>query len=310
MKQKRKIFLILLPILALTVLFCSAQSLAVNFSHTSKNALLTRKKAAAWKALSQAIKKEMSGFRGEAGLVIEDLSSGWQIVHNPNKLFPSASLAKIPIMASCFHAASAGELDLKEKISLKDSDKAGGSGILKYFARGSKLSVEELIELMITRSDNTAANMLIELLDFDYLNNSFKKLGLKYTNLKRKMMDFSRRRQGVENFTTAAEMSAILEKFYRREFIDGAASERCLGLLNHQKIRDRIPAKLPAGTPVAHKTGLEKGICHDAGIVFTKNGDFLICVLTSHRNKTARPAKKFIAEVAFLTYNYYRDEHQ
>jgi len=310
MKQKRKIFIILLLILVLTVLFCSAQSLAVNFSRAGKNALLTRKKAAAWRALGQAIKKEMSVFHGEAGLVIEDLNSGWQIVYNPNKLFPSASLAKIPIMASCFHAVSAGKLDLKEEISLKDSDKAGGSGILKYFARGSKLSVEELIELMITRSDNTAANMLIELLGFDYLNNSFKKMGLKYTNLRRKMMDFSRRRQGVENFTTAAEMSAILEKFYRREFIDGAVSERCLGMLNHQKIRDRIPAKLPVGIPVAHKTGLERGVCHDAGIVFTKNGDFLICVLTSHRNKTARPTKKLIAEVAFLTYNYYQDEYQ
>jgi beta-lactamase class A len=114
----------------------------------------------------------------------------------------------------------------------------------------------------------------------------------------------------VENFTTAAEISSILEKFYRKEFINSGVSGKCLILLKHQKIGDRIPAKLPQGAVVAHKTGLERGVCHDAGIVFTENGDFLICVLTSHANRTARPAKKFIAEVAFLTYNYYRDEHR
>ena len=72
-----------------------------------------------------------------------------------------------------------------------------------------------------------------------------------------------------------------------------------------QKVNDRIPKKLPAGVTVAHKTGLENGLCHDAGIVYTDKGDFLICVLTKHKNKSAREAKALIADISFAAYNYY-----
>jgi beta-lactamase class A len=122
------------------------------------------------------------------------------------------------------------------------------------------------------------------------------------------MMDFSDRKNGIENYTTARDISYILEKIYRGELINQKISKQCLELLQRQKMRDRIPARLPANTIVAHKTGLERGICHDAGIVFTPNGDFLICVLVKHKNKTARPAKKFIAQLAFLAYNYYTEQ--
>ena len=124
------------------------------------------------------------------------------------------------------------------------------------------------------------------------------------TNLSRKMMDFSERRAGIENCTTADDIAYILDKIYHQELINNDISKKCLGLLKLQKIKDRIPAKLPPDTVVAHKTGLERGICHDAGIVFTDKGNFLICVLTRHKNKTSRLAKKFIAQISFLTYKY------
>ncbi|TBR19406.1 serine hydrolase, partial [bacterium] len=100
------------------------------------------------------------------------------------------------------------------------------------------------------------------------------------------------------------DMAKLLEDIYRGRVIDKSVSLKCLDILKRQKMRDRIPKYLPPDTVVAHKTGLENGVCHDAGIVFTPAGDFLICVLTRHTDKTARDAKYLIARIAKDAYDY------
>ena len=149
-----------------------------------------------------------------------------------------------------------------------------------------------------------AANILINRLGLDELNRYFLKFGLKNTNLSRKMMDFKSRKEGLENYTTVGDMSNILEELYRGRFINSKVSKGCLEMLAEQKINDRIPKKLPPAIIVAHKTGLENGVCHDVGIVYTSKGNFLICVLTKHGYPTARPTKRLISRLSLLTYNY------
>ncbi|MDP2943853.1 MAG: serine hydrolase [Candidatus Omnitrophota bacterium] len=307
MKNKHKIFLLIFAVGMIVSLYLVIKTHA-DYAGTRKNRLSLRKRNIAWKTLDRKVTDEINNFDAEVGVIIKDLSRGWQIVRKQNKLFPAASLVKIPIMVSCFYAAENGKISLEGKVPLNDTYKVPGSGWLKNIRGEAEFSVAQLIDLMITESDNTAANMLIDLLGLDYLNKSFRKFGLMNSDLSRKMMDFSDRRNGIENYTTARDISYILEKIYRGELINQKISKQCLELLQRQKMRDRIPARLPANTIVAHKTGLERGICHDAGIVFTPNGDFLICVLVKHKNKTARPAKKFIARIAFLTYNYYTEQ--
>lgn len=267
---------------------------------------LERKKAL-WKTLELTMSQEVSHFQGEAGVILKNLDTGWQIALNKVKSFPSASLAKIPIMASCFYAVFQGKIKLQDELILKQRDKVLGSGMLKTIAPGSRFSIDSLIERMITESDNTAANMLIELLGFEYLNSCFKKFGLKDTSIARKMMEFSLRKKGVENYTTAEDVALLLEKMYRKELINAVFSERCLSLLKQQKIKDRIPARLPPEVVIAHKTGLERHVCHDAGIVFSPDGNFLICVLTSHTDKTSKRAKEFIAKLALEAYRYFEE---
>lgn len=262
----------------------------------------------AWSILEQKIKTEADSFGQQAGVVIKDLSTGWKIVINEDKIFPSASMVKIPIMASLFFACAQEEVDLRQKLVLKESCKALGSGKLRNYASGSEFNLEDLIEIMIKESDNTAANMLIDYLGFDSLNNYFKKLGLNNTNIVRKMMDFKNRRYGVENFTSARDLSYLLEEIYNNKLINKIFSKKCLEILKKQKIRDRIPASLPFDTVVAHKTGLERGICHDAGIVFTPQGDFLVCVLTKHSYRVSKPAKRFISRIALDVYDYYQPD--
>jgi beta-lactamase class A len=158
---------------------------------------------------------------------------------------------------------------------------------------------------MIADSDNTATNKVIDLLGREYINKSFKRFGLKRSFLKRKMMDFSGRRRGIENYTCVSDIAMLLEKIYGNKLIDSQSSQLALSFLRKQKINDRIPRYLPEEADVAHKTGLERGVVHDAGIVFAPKGDYIICVLTK-KVKDYQQAKKFIAKITLLTYNFYQ----
>jgi beta-lactamase class A len=87
--------------------------------------------------------------------------------------------------------------------------------------------------------------------------------------------------------------------------VDSSVSEKSLEFLKSQKVNDRIPRLLPRNTIVAHKTGLERQVCHDAGIVFTDNGNFLISVFT-RSTSGSRTAKRFISSVSSLAYTVYK----
>ena len=264
-----------------------------------------KQERARWNTLSDEVADLVKDFNGSPSVIIKDLKKSWLISIAPEVKIPSASIVKMPIMATCFYAAKEGKIKLDQKISLKQSDKTGGSGILKNKRSGTTFTVTQLIDLMITISDNTASNVLIKLLGFDYLNTCFKEFGLTDTNLSRLMMDMRSRDKGIENYTTAKDMANILEKIYKGKLIDKEISHECLEILKEQRSKTRIPRRLPKDTVVAHKTGLEKGTCHDVGIVFTDNGDFIICVLISHKNKSARSSKKLISNIARLSYDYY-----
>lgn len=266
------------------------------------------RRRAAWERLKEAIWAEVRSFHGDSAVWIEDLETGWVAAHQGDKPFPAASVVKVPILVTCLQRAEEGELDLREPVILRGRDKADGSGVLKELPNGSTLTMGELAELMVTQSDNTAANLLISRLGMEPLNRSFLEMGLKSTRLSRKMMDFSQRRSGVENWTTARDISLVFRRIYQRKEMSPAVSERCLDLLKRQAINDRIPALLPPGTVVAHKTGLEKGVCHDSGIVFAEEGAVLVCVLTKNGGK-AKPAKRFIARVASHAFGYLAQDY-
>ncbi len=275
-----------------------------DFQQLRERRIAYQKRRAAWDRLEQRLLGEIGQFSGEVGVVIKDLETDWQFSHQPQALFASASIVKVPIMAACFIAADENKLDLKRQVTLRARDKLSGSGELKKAAAGSVFSVEELIGFMIYNSDNTAANMLTNVVGMNYFNSSFKAMGLKNTNMARRVADYYARNKGVENFTTTEDMSVILDKIYHGQLINKDISDKCLKLLTLSKINDRINKYLPAELTIAHKTGLERTVCHDMGIVFTPQGDFLICVLTKHANSKSAPSKELIAKLALHTYKY------
>ena len=301
MKIRKKTFLIIVIILLTSG---GSHLIYRHYAKLQEQSLIEKRKIA-WETLRQKLTNEISQFKGETGIVIKDLQTGWEFSYDKDKLFPSASLTKIPLMAACFLAANEDRLKLGRNIELKSSDKLSGSGMLKNMNPGTIFTVEELIGLMIYDSDNTATNILTNIVGVDYLNNSFNAFGLKNTKLSRKIADYHARDRGIENYTTPEDISFILEQIYRRSLVNKDVSERCLKLLKLQRMNDRISKYLPVDITIAHKTGLEQNVCHDAGLVFTSEGDFLICVLTKHKNPNSVPSKDFIANVALYTYVYF-----
>jgi beta-lactamase class A len=302
MKEKIKNFKILVSIVNIVLFLLIFIFVAKINSIYSKYEL----KINEFKQLKQSLQEYISSISQEDTLVavyIKNLSTDYTIEINSDIQIPSASLVKIPIMAAVYYLVDRGELSLDEKITYRRKHRCGGSGIIKRFHYGKKFTIKELTELMITISDNVATHMLIDRIGMKKLNEIFRKLKLKNTNINRFVMDIKARNKGIENYTTAEDIGFLLEEIYNGKLISKEASNEMLLILLKQRICDRIPKKLPSYVAVAHKTGLMKDVCHDAGIVYTNNGNFIICVLT--QNLQPKFAKEVIANISYMTYCLY-----
>ena len=262
-------------------------------------------KDAEWLEMVASLEKASAAYPGHVGIYIKDLQTGKTWEYNADRLFPSASLVKVPIMAAVFEKIKLGAITLDTQIKLTRRDRVGGSGSLKWVRDGTSLSVMEIIYKMITESDNTATRMLIDYVGMDYLQGNFKKLGLVNTNISMDGMSLASGRVKNDNFTTPREMAGLMDRIYAGALVNREASEFMLEVLKHNKSKSRLRKGLPLGWEIGHKTGLLRRACHDVGIVFSPRGDYVIAVLTSEApNYTA--AKNFISKVAKLTYKYYK----
>ncbi|UCG34948.1 MAG: serine hydrolase [Candidatus Omnitrophota bacterium] len=288
----------------LGLLFLFFLSIVIASAYPKLSSINRRKEE--YSVLGKKINIEAKRLQADLSFVIKDLSHPeFHLFFNEDKEFPAASLIKLPIVAVVFKAVGEDKLQLDKKIRINKKDIENGSGIIKKMKMPVELTIEDLLSFMIAISDNTATNKVINLLGYDYINESFKELGLNNTVLKRKMMDFHSRRKGIENYTSANDIAFLLEKIYNRSLVDSKASKQMLALLQKQKVKDRIPRALPKNIVIAHKTGLEKKVVHDAGIVFSSKGDYIICVLTKEV-KNDKKAKEFISQLSLSTYKLYQ----
>jgi beta-lactamase class A len=242
-------------------------------------------------------------FRGSISYYVEDLQTGQAIVWNENQPLPAASIIKLPIAVTVFEQGLAGKVRLEDEVVLKATDKADGSGVLKRTRTGTRLTVASLLELMLQRSDNTATNILTDLLGLEEINAACRRQGLATTCMPRYIMDLEARDNRIENYTSAADMARLLKALYGRRILDEASSARLLEILKGQHVRDRLPRYLPPGVVVAHKTGLMKDACHDVGILYGRNHDYVVAVLTTDFGSFTQ-AKQAIGRIGRAVYQY------
>ncbi|MDQ0971978.1 beta-lactamase class A [Neobacillus niacini] len=217
--------------------------------------------------LKKKIQEELNTFHGRVGLAIE-LADTKPIYMNSQEVFQSASLIKIPILLSILLAHHKGKIDIKQQVTISNENKVGGSGVLQALSNGLSISVKDLMTLMIIVSDNTATNILIDLLGIEGINATIQEMGLEQTKLNRKMMDFAAINQGKDNQTTAEEMLHCLKlvnecnKFFG---IDGLIIAK--DTLKLQQFRDKLPALVDEDKiTVFNKTGELSNVEHDCAI--------------------------------------------
>jgi beta-lactamase class A len=155
-----------------------------------------------------------------------------------------------------------------------------GTGVLKALAPGLQPTWSDLATLMITVSDNVATNLIIDRLGMETIQGWIDKAGLAETLIERRMMDRAAMSAGRGNWTSAADMEAMLLAIAAGTCVSGEASRQMRRTLEAQQIQDRLPRRVPESVRAANKTGNFADVIHDAGIVTWPGGGLVITVLT------------------------------
>ena len=217
------------------------------------------------------------GFAAEG---LEGPSAGCGVGVNEGLIFESASLIKVLILAEVLRRVDSGEISLKQRTEVRREDVVDYSEMVRGATVRDGFTVERLAEGMITISDNTATNVLIDLVGMENINSLARDFHMTHTKLGRKMMDFRSRSAGNHNLTSAADMVTLLGAIWGGGLLSPRSRTSALGMLEGQRSVTNIPAALPPGSRVAHKTGELGDIEHDAGIVVLPGRSFALAILT------------------------------
>jgi beta-lactamase class A len=229
---------------------------------------------------------------GVVGYVFVDLTSGERITRLGRETFPTASTIKLAIVYELFKQAAEGKIRLDETITLDRGKAVGGSGVLVELGTPT-LSIHDYAALMVTLSDNTATNILIDRLGMEQITRRMQGLGLNATKLRRHMMDTAAARRGDENVSTPEDIAGLLQ----------AMPPDGLELLKKPK-ESRLRKGLPSGVVTADKPGELEGVRVDAGVVYAKNRPFVLCVMTTFL-KDEGEGERAIEEISRAAYEYF-----
>lgn len=248
------------------------------------------------------------------GVAFHDLQTSDTLYLNADEGFHAASTMKVPVMIELYRRIDAGALALDQGILLVNQfgsivdgsayslDAGDDSDSSAYRLVGSRVPVRELIDRMITRSSNLATNALIELVGATNANATAHMLGARDIRVLRGVEDDKAFRAGLNNTTTARDLAVLLEAIETGRAASGQSCDRMRDIMLGQEFNTEIPAGLPPGTKVAHKTGWITGVLHDAAIVYPPGRrPYVLVVLT--RGITDRDAaRRLIADISRLVY--------
>lgn len=255
-----------------------------------------------FKAVNEIIVEECSKYDFDYSASFRDIKEDKHI-YIKERRSKSASMIKPFIMVEVYNQVSYGNLKIFDKVKLKEEDKALGDGVLKGKEVGSEYTVRELVEYMISKSDNTATNMLIDLVGMENINNTIESLGFKDTILRRKMMDEDKKDEGIDNYTSVKDLDNLFYKLYKGECLGNEYDKVMLEMLIKCENNSKILNKLPKNIVSAHKSGELRGVQNDGGIIFTQNGDYILNILIERcKEKEAIEAISTISEKIYFLF--------
>lgn len=238
------------------------------------------------------------------GLMVTDLTSGESMGINEQEVFTQASAIKVAILMEVYKQASLKRFSLTDQRVINPATAVGGSGILKDFADPVSLSIRNLCLLMMSQSDNTATNAMIDLVSPASINATLQSLGFKYTKLHRKMITPAASGRGEENISTPAEAARMLQILYKGEFINKAISAEILAIIEKNPRREsRLAIGIPVNVPVLFKEGALAGVSTEWAIINLKERPYILTVMENY--KVEGKSTDVLEKISALIYQYF-----
>ncbi len=236
-------------------------------------------------ALDQSVRAEVAKFKGKVSLFAKNLDTGETYELGADDRVQTASTIKIAVMIEAYARVAEGKAKWTDELILVKEKKVGGSGILPEFADGLRLTFRDGVNLMMILSDNTATNLVIDVLTTDAVNARMELLGLKETRLMRRVFGGGESTEGKKEEskrfglgrTTPREMVTIMEKLERGEVINAAASKEMLELMKREQGTNGIwreQWRLPKAT----KSGALDALRSNVGIIYHPRGRIAMAI--------------------------------
>jgi beta-lactamase class A len=244
----------------------------------------------------------------EVAVAFRTLDGRNELLIDVDKPMHAASTMKVPVMIELFRQAETGTLKLDEPLPIRNEFKSivdgspyalsvGDDSDREVYANvGGTMTLRQLNEAMITVSSNFATNLMIERLDVEKIRATVSRLGADGMKVLRGVEDQKAFDKGMNNETTARALLVMLEKLAKGEAVSPKADAEMIEVLKRQKFRDAIPAGVPPGTPVAHKTGSISRTQHDAGVVYGPRPYTLVVLVRGIQD--GKQAQALIAEIS------------
>lgn len=286
--------------------------------------------------LADRVNRIVAAFPGYMGVYARNLTTGETIAIRADERFPTASVIKLAVLVETYQQIADGNLRLTDRIVLRDSDKVGigDSGTLNELHDGTELTVQDLLNLMVVVSDNTATNLLVSRIGTAAANARMDAYGLHNTRIFRPTFRDGRpdccaelEREFGLGMSTPRESAVLMEMIAAGKAVNADASARMFEILRRQQDTNMIPRRLPpgAGAIVANKTGTDeekqpdasgvKGHIHnDVAIVKTARATWVVAIFTRRGKSTTWTADNEAltagAEISRLIFDEWRRSDQ
>jgi beta-lactamase class A len=275
--------------------------------------------------LLQEIARLEAEYGGHLGFMAKNLNTGETVGYNPSERFPTASVIKLPVMAAFFHLVDENKADPNAVITLTKEDKKPGSGILQFLSEGDRIILLDAIKLMITLSDNTATNLVLDRLAsthpqrMDLVNDFLAQKQLKNTRILNRLYSLETKlrtpeaiRYGI-GVSTPEDMVTLLEALYNKTLVSPASCDAMQDILKNQFYREMIPRLLPEDEckyfQVANKTGSINETKVDVALVLSDKANLALAIYVDkhpdHREDVDNRGILLGAMVSRAVWNYF-----
>lgn len=228
-----------------------------------------------------ALRRLADAFDGTLALAAREEGTGETLRIEADRAMATASVIKLAVLVAVYGSAREGALSLEDRLTIRDDDRVGGSGVIYELSAGTALTIRDLATLMVVVSDNMATNLLIDAVGGAAAVNDFVRgeLGLTGITLNRRLLLTPSADDPLASATPDA-LVELLGRLVAGTVVSPAASAEMLGILGHQQYLDQVPrllhqdaygdAAVPGeGDPLAvfAKTGMIDGVRADVGVL-------------------------------------------